>query len=153
MALQCLARFHTLPEAQVVATLLTSAGFSPSVFDLHYGGLDWAAQSALGGYRLMLPAAELADARGLLRTPDLALDLPEDETPPPVTTGGPLSTLAALATAAASVAEVGWLVAGQNRRTRPSAWEALLGGLMALVPFLLLTAVSVVLVMLILYPP
>jgi hypothetical protein len=153
MSLVCLARFHTLPEAQVVATLLASAGLSPSVFDLHYGGLDWAAQSALGGYRLMLPGAELTDARALLRAPDLALELPEDETPPPVTTGGPLSTLAALVTAAASITEVGWLIAGQNRRTRPSAWEALLGGFMALVPFLLLAAVSVALVLLILYPP
>lgn len=137
MGLVLFARFHELPQAQVVASALESAGLTPLVFDRHYGGVDWVAQSALGGYRLMLPEEEAADARAVLA--DLASQPadPEDQ-PTAVPPGGPIRAVLALGSSLFGLGELGWLVSRFFRQpTLPGPWTVLLGGLTVLALFAL----------------
>ena len=67
MALVELARFHTLSEAEIAASLLRSAGITASIADAHYGSVFWLEQKALGGFRLSVGEADLADSLDILR--------------------------------------------------------------------------------------
>lgn len=69
MALVEAARFHTLSEAQVAASVLRSAGIVASIADAHYGSVFWIEQRALGGYRLSVADEDLADTIDILRSP------------------------------------------------------------------------------------
>ena len=121
MTLSILARFHTQSDAQVAASALRSAGLAAVVFDEHYGGIDWVAQSALGGYRLMLPTGELADGRAILA---IATETPPDPEAEPAATGSVPTTALALLVGLFTGFEGGWLVAGLRKRLwpEPRAW-------------------------------
>jgi hypothetical protein len=123
MTLSILARFHTQSDAQVAASALRSAGLSPMVFDEHYGGIDWVAQSALGGYRVMLPEGELPDGRAILAI--AAQAGPDPEAQPPVAGSLPATALT-LAVGMVTGFEGGWLVTGIRKRQwlDPFAWFA-----------------------------
>ena len=86
MALVEAARFHTLSEAHVAASVLRSAGIVASIADAHYGSVFWIEQRALGGYRLSVADEDLADTIDILRAPPPVepLDEPLDE---PLPTG------------------------------------------------------------------
>lgn len=122
MALVEAARFHTLSEAQVAASLLRSAGIAPAIADAHYGSVFWMEQSALGGYRLTVAEEELADTLALLQAP---APEPLDEDFEPMS-GGQRLLAGALGLA---IPAAGWLATG--RRTGPSLGEALVGTALA----------------------
>jgi len=69
MALVQVARYHTLSEAHVAASVLQSAGIAASIADAHYGSVFWLEQSALGGYRLSVASEDLRDAVEILSSP------------------------------------------------------------------------------------
>ncbi|MBX3479507.1 MAG: hypothetical protein KF842_03840 [Caulobacter sp.] len=96
------------------------------LFDLHYGGVDWAAQSALGGYRLMLPAAEIEDGRVLMREGARSTDS-GDEDACPAPPGSIPITVAALAAVLLVGGECGWLISGLRKRQGPSLPAVLIG--------------------------
>lgn len=146
MTLAVLARFHTQSEAQVAASALRSAGLSAVVFDEHYGGMVWVEQSALGGYRLMLPATEMLDALAILKE---AIEPPVDEDGIVRSHGSRLTTLGVLAGYLVAGPSAGWLIIGLSRRRSPN-WSEAMG---AVFGFLLVAgAVGVVpMVLMILY--
>ena len=115
MALVEAARFHTLSEAQIAASVLQSAGIAGSIADAHFGSVFWMQQSALGGYRLSVAEEDLADAVAMLDTP-----------PPPPLEDEPAETMsysqrvAAGALGLAIGPEAGWLV---TRRLGPTLTE------------------------------
>ncbi|WGM41056.1 hypothetical protein [Caulobacter sp. NIBR1757] len=135
MTLSILARFHTQSDAQVAASALRSAGLGAVVFDEHYGGIDWVAQSALGGYRLMLPTGELADGRAILA---IATEAPPDPESAPAITGSLPATVLTMAVGLLAGFEAGWLVTGIRRRQLPEPRVWLMGSLAALILFLVL---------------
>lgn len=130
MALVDVARFHTLSEAEVAASLLRSAGIPVSLSDTHYGSVFWIEQKALGGFRLSVPEQDLADSVALLDVPPAGPD-PEDEQPAAATAdaGAGRATLAVALTLL--IAPAGWLVAGRRRSGR-SMGEIATGTAMAL---------------------
>ncbi len=69
MALVEAARFHSLSEAQVAASVLRSAGIVAAIADAHYGSVFWIEQRALGGYRLSVADRDLADTIEILGSP------------------------------------------------------------------------------------
>lgn len=127
MSLVVAQRFPTLPEAHVAASVLRSAGIATQILDQYYGGLDWAAQSALGGYRLCTSFEDLDDAREIL----LPLALEPDDAEAPAWPSGSLAHTALALTATWLVGgEGGWMIAGLRGRTAPSAGELVLGAAM-----------------------
>ena len=67
MALALVARLPTLPEAQIAAGALRSAGIDAQVFDANFGGVEAPVIEALGGFRIMAPEHEAATARDILK--------------------------------------------------------------------------------------
>jgi hypothetical protein len=67
MPLAVVARLPTLVEAQIAAGALRSAGIHAEVFDANFGGVEAPVIEALGGYRIMAPEDEVANARELLK--------------------------------------------------------------------------------------
>ena len=114
MALVQVARYHTLSEAHVAASVLQSAGIAASIADAHYGSVFWLEQSALGGYRLSVASEDLPDAVEILHSPpppDPADEAPDD----PLPTGQRLAAGALTVTmgpAAAWLATKGWKWSG-----------------------------------------
>ena len=150
MSLAVLSRFHTQSDAQVAASALRSAGLSPVVFDEHYGGIDWVAQSALGGDRVMLPMDEMADGRAILAVAAEAGPDPEAEAP---VVGSLPATAVTLAGGLLTGGEGGWLVTGIRRRQwlDPTAWFA--GVVLAATLFLILGLTWAVVWNLLINPP
>ncbi len=60
------ARFTDLTEAQIAAGALRSAGFAAEVQDANLGTVDFLLQRAMGGFRLVTPAGEHAEASAFL---------------------------------------------------------------------------------------
>jgi hypothetical protein len=119
MSLAVFGRYHTQSEAGVIASLLRSAGFAPVVFDEHYGGVIWTAQTALGGYRLMLPNADIEPALALLAEAraQAVEDNPEVNAAP--VDISPPSTVVYLLALLTMGPEIGWLAAPALRRRGP----------------------------------
>lgn len=120
MALVEAARFHTLSEAHVAASVLRSAGIVVSIADAHYGSVFWIEQRALGGYRLSVAEEDLADTLDILRAPPPVEPLDEP-------TGEPLpaeSRIVAGALALTLGPAAGWLATrrglGASLSDRPS---------------------------------
>jgi hypothetical protein len=68
MSLAVVRRVSTWEEAVVLASALRSAGIEAEVFDI-LGQMRWKLQTALGGFRVMVLAAQLADAQAFLNAP------------------------------------------------------------------------------------
>ena len=66
MGLVTAARFATLSEAYIAAGAQRSSGVTAEVFDAQLGQTDWLMQTALGGFRLMVPDEELLAAIDVL---------------------------------------------------------------------------------------
>lgn len=131
MSLVEAARFHTLSEAEVAASLLRSAGIEASIADAHYGGIFWLEQSALGGYRFSVREEDLADTLALLRSPPAPAAADDDADPEPV--AQPLSGQQRVLAAALGLLNptFGWLAT--RRRSGPSIAEAGAGTVLSLV--------------------
>jgi hypothetical protein len=150
MSLSILARFHTQSDAQVAASALRSAGLGAVVFDEHYGGIDWVAQSALGGYRLMLPTGELEDGRAILAIAAQAESDPES--PPPVAGSLPATALT-VAVGVVTGMEGGWLVTGLRKRLWPDPLAWFFGFLLAAGLFAVIGLACLLVWNLVLNPP
>jgi hypothetical protein len=60
-------RIPNLMEAQIAAGALRSAGFAAEVFDQGFGAMEAPVIESLGGYRVMAPAEQVAEARATLK--------------------------------------------------------------------------------------
>ncbi len=113
MALADVARFHTLAEAEIAASLLRSAGIAATVADVHYGSVFWLEQRALGGFRLSVSEEDLADSVAILRhRPEADALEEEDAIPSSITDSDRMAATALMLTAGPAA---GWLVAGRRR--------------------------------------
>jgi hypothetical protein len=83
VALVCLARIYDAGEAEVARTVLESAGIRAFIFDGGFARTAWHLSHAIGGVRLMVPEAQVADARALLSMspPEQAAPDPNDACP------------------------------------------------------------------------
>ena len=83
MGLALVTRIPNLMEAHIVVGALRSAGIAAEVFDGNFGAMEAPVIEGLGGYRVMAPEAEVADARETLKalraTPGLSTG--DDESP------------------------------------------------------------------------
>jgi hypothetical protein len=128
MALVEAARFHTLSEAEVAASVLRSAGIDAVIADVHYGSVFWVQQSALGGYRLSVIDEDLADALALLDAPTPEPEV-DDETDEPIPTGRRVA-----AGMLSLWPEAGWLVTRRGSGVAgPAALVAIGGGVIVFV--------------------
>lgn len=63
-------RCFRLPEAQIVRSILEAEGIAVLLPDEHLLGLEPGAETAFGGARVMVHAADLDHAQGILRAMD-----------------------------------------------------------------------------------
>jgi hypothetical protein len=133
MALVEAARFHSLSEAQVAASVLRSAGIDAAIADAHYGSVFWIEQRALGGYRLSVADQDLADTIDILGSPPPVdpIDEPAAEPLPAV------NRAAAVALALTLGPVAGWLA---TRRGVGASLSGRPGG--GLWPMLIIAAVG-----------
>ena len=122
MGLSVIARFSTLTEAQVACGALRSAGFHAEVFDQSFGTMVWTDQVAIGGFRVVAPEGELADAVAYLKQA-------ENEAPEPESSAsrgdGPWGAAAAASALTVGV-DFSWLLLGvRNRLKRGGALSIL----------------------------
>jgi hypothetical protein len=116
MSLVVVARYWNLSEAYVAAGALRSAGIRAEVFDDQYGSMWWTQQPMLGGYRLVAPENETAEACDLLRSAlgAAAVEAQEAVRPPRL----PWAVAFALV-ALNPYGVMGWLAATR----RPALWK------------------------------
>ena len=67
MGLALVTRIPSLAEAHIAAGALRSAGIDAQVFDANFGATEAPVIEGLGGYRLMAPEGQVADARQVLK--------------------------------------------------------------------------------------
>ncbi len=67
MGLALVTRIPNLMEAHIAAGALRSAGIAAEVFDGNFGVMEAPVIESLGGYRLMAPEDEVAEARATLK--------------------------------------------------------------------------------------
>ena len=114
MGLGVIARFSTLSEAQVACGALCSAGFHAELFDQSFGTMVWTDQVAIGGFRVVAPEGELADAVAYLKQAES--EAPERE--PSASRGdGPWGAAAVLSAFTIGV-DFSWLLLGVRHRLR-----------------------------------
>lgn len=129
MALVEAARFYTLSEAQVAASLLRSAGIEPTVSDVHYGSVFWLEQKALGGFRLSVAEEDVLDTLALLTTPPPGQEFAPYDPIEPLSNG---QRALAMGLGLTLGPAAGWLATGRGRNSRPFA-ELLSGMIVAAV--------------------
>lgn len=112
MALSVAANFASLSEAHVAAGALRAAGFDAQVFDDHFGTMVWMDQLAIGGFRIVVPVEERADARAFLR--EVVQQAPRRR-PSPREKGYGWRAMA-LAFGLVFGASGGWAIVGMKRR-------------------------------------
>ena len=91
MGLALVTRIPNLMEAHIAAGALRSAGIAAEVFDGNFGAMEAPVIEGLGGYRLMAPQEQVAEARETLKAlrASPGLSTGEDESPwgaPPAAT-------------------------------------------------------------------
>jgi hypothetical protein len=67
VGLALVTRIPNLMEAQIAAGALRASGIHAQVFDGTFGGMEAPVIEGLGGYRLMAPESEVAEAREMLK--------------------------------------------------------------------------------------
>ena len=92
MGLALVTRIPNLMEAHIAVGALRSAGIAAEVFDGNFGAMEAPVIESLGGYRVMAPEEQVADARDALRVlrASPGLSTGEDESPwaaPPPASG------------------------------------------------------------------
>jgi hypothetical protein len=90
VGLALVTRIPNLMEAHIAAGALRSAGIAAEVFDGNFGAMEAPVIESLGGYRLMAPEEEVAEARATLKAlrASPGLSTGDDESPwaaPPAT--------------------------------------------------------------------
>ena len=93
MGLALVTRIPNLMEAHIVVGALRSAGIAAELFDGNFGTIEAPVIEGLGGYRVMAPEEEIAEARATLKAlrASPGLSTGDDETPwgaPPATSSG-----------------------------------------------------------------
>ncbi|NKB54861.1 MAG: hypothetical protein GKS00_00835 [Alphaproteobacteria bacterium] len=69
-ALVVIARYYDNPSAEVACSVLNDAGIPCWVFDRQFAHQHVSRLFAIGGIRLMIPAAHVDEAREILNVPD-----------------------------------------------------------------------------------
>ncbi len=77
MTMVVIARLLDLPQAQVAASALRSAGLHPVLFEEHQNYANWTYMLAIGGCRLAVPGDEAQDALAILEHPPEAAETPD----------------------------------------------------------------------------
>jgi len=122
------ARYLDLPQVQVAASALRSAGLHPVLFDEQQCSVRWTTMFGWGGCRLAVPGEELEDALAILGHPQ-ADSNPE----PPIPLRGWISRLlAGVFGILLLMPEAGWLVLGVRDR-RNEIGEIMMGMALAMV--------------------
>jgi len=67
MALAVVTRIPNLAEAQIAVGALRSGGIDAELFDANFGTTEAPVIEGLGGFRIMAPEHQVADAREVLR--------------------------------------------------------------------------------------
>jgi hypothetical protein len=67
VGLALVTRIPNLMEAHIAAGALRSAGIAAEVFDGNFGAIEAPVIEGLGGYRLMAPQEQIAEARETLK--------------------------------------------------------------------------------------
>lgn len=91
MGLALVTRIPSLMEAHIAAGALRSAGLAVEVFDANFGAMEAPVIEGLGGYRLMAPESEVAEARAALKALRASPGLSTGDDEPPWG-GAPAST-------------------------------------------------------------
>ena len=83
MGLALVTRIPNLMEAHIAVGALRSAGIAAEVFDGNFGAIEAPVIEGLGGYRVMAPEAEVAEARATLKAlrASPGLSTGDDESP------------------------------------------------------------------------
>jgi hypothetical protein len=83
VGLALVTRIPNLMEAHIAVGALRSAGIAAEVFDGNFGAMEAPVIEGLGGYRVMAPEAEVADARETLKAlrASPGLSTGDDESP------------------------------------------------------------------------
>jgi hypothetical protein len=83
VGLALVTRIPNLMEAHIAAGALRSAGIAAEVFDGNFGAMEAPVIEGLGGYRLMAPQEQVAEARETLKAlrASPGLSTGEDESP------------------------------------------------------------------------
>ena len=75
-------RTYSFPgEAHVACSALAAAGIDAEVIDRHVIALDWLYSNALGGVKVLVRAADAAEARDVLELTAVPLEDPPHEQP------------------------------------------------------------------------
>jgi hypothetical protein len=138
MTLVVVARPLDLPQAQVAASALRSAGLHPVLLDEQLNSSIWTMTFAFGGCRVAVPEDELKDAVAILEQP-----------PEPPAPEGRIDRIGWGWRAAAGLASVGlltpyagWFVLGARQRSRNVAETAIGFGLVTLSIPLIMAALA-----------
>ena len=83
MGLALVTRIPNLMEAHIAVGALRSAGIAAEVFDASFGAMEAPVIEGLGGYRVMAPEEQVADARDALRVLRASPGLSTGEDEPP----------------------------------------------------------------------
>ena len=83
MGLALVTRIPNLMEAHIAAGALRSAGIAAEVFDGNFGAMEAPVIEGLGGYRLMAPQEQVAEARETLKALRASPGLSTGEEEPP----------------------------------------------------------------------
>ncbi len=83
MGLALVTRIPNLMEAHIAAGALRSAGIAAEVFDGNFGAMEAPVIESLGGYRLMAPQEQVAEARETLKALRASPGLSTGEDEPP----------------------------------------------------------------------
>ena len=83
MGLALVTRIPNLMEAHIAAGALRSAGIAAEVFDGNFGAMEAPVIEGLGGYRVMAPEEQVAEARATLKAlrASPGLSTGDDESP------------------------------------------------------------------------
>ncbi|HEY1753230.1 MAG TPA: hypothetical protein VGG29_18380 [Caulobacteraceae bacterium] len=83
MGLAVITRIPRLVEAQIAVGALRASGIDAELFDGSFGATESPVIEGLGGYRLMAPEDQVAEARETLKAlrASPGLPLPDDEPP------------------------------------------------------------------------
>jgi len=83
VGLALVTRIPNLMEAHIAAGALRSAGIAAEVFDGNFGAMEAPVIEGLGGYRLMAPQEQVAEARETLKALRASPGLSTGEDEPP----------------------------------------------------------------------
>jgi hypothetical protein len=114
MGLRVIARLSTLVEAEVACGALRAAGFRAEIFDHAVGTVYWLYQTAIGGFRIVVPEGELENAVAYLV--EVHRNVPRIRRP--VRKGDTAWAFVALGATLTLGSAVAWMIVALRRRRR-----------------------------------